>query len=112
MNLRRGDVVIVADKSGQFTGKPRPAVVVQANAYSHRNTITICPITSTEIDASLFRVPLKPSRQLPLARSSWIEVDLITTVRRGRVSEDPIGRMSDEEIVRLTASMAVYLGIA
>ena len=111
MTLRRGDVVTVADKSGEFTGKPRPAVIVQADAFAERATVTICPVTSVAVDAPLFRIALAPSRALPLERQSWIEVDLITTVRRSRVSPEPIGRMSDEEIVRLNAAMAVYLGI-
>ena len=111
MTLRRGDVVTVADKSGEFTGKPRPAVIVQADAFAERATVTICPITSVAAASPLFRIPLAPSRSLPLERQSWVEVDLITTVRRNRVSAEPIGRMSDDGIVRLNVSIAVYLGI-
>lgn len=111
MTLRRGDVVVVADGSGQFTGKPRPAVVVQSDAFGERATVTLCPLTSRETDAPLFRVPIAPSAQLKLTCLSWAEVDLITTVRRSRVSTELIGHLSPAELVRLSASMAVYLGI-
>jgi len=29
--MRRGDVVSIADRQGEFTGKPRPAVIVQSD---------------------------------------------------------------------------------
>ncbi len=111
MKLRRGDVVTVADKAGQFTGKPRPAVVVQANAFMERTTVTICPLTSVRADAPLFRIQLDPSDELPLDHQSWVEVDLITTVRQNRVSQKPIGRMASDDLVRLNASLAVFLGV-
>ena len=44
--MRRGDVVTVADRSGQFTGKPRPAVIVQADFFAAVPTVTVCPLTS------------------------------------------------------------------
>ena len=103
--------MVVADVSGQFTGKPRPAVIIQADAFTERATITICPITSVEVGASRFRLAIEPSDDLRLNRASWIEVDLITTVRRNRVRDASIGRLSREELARLSAAIAVYLGI-
>ena len=51
MNLRRGDIVYVAVK-GPYTTKPRPVVVVQATATLElMESVTVCPITSVEVDA-------------------------------------------------------------
>lgn len=45
--LNRGDIVTVAGSS-DFTGKPRPAVVVQSDLFNptHSN-VTVVPITTT-----------------------------------------------------------------
>ena len=50
MRLRRGDVVTVA-ASGDF-GKPRPAVVVQSDAFPPEHaSVVVCQMTSALADA-------------------------------------------------------------
>lgn len=45
--LCRGSVVTVASP-GVYSGKPRPAVVVQANRWLQAHpSVTLCPLTST-----------------------------------------------------------------
>jgi len=45
MSLRRGDLVTVAAK-GAYTGKPRPALVVQAGeTLPYRDSVTVCLLT-------------------------------------------------------------------
>jgi mRNA interferase MazF len=108
--MRRGDVVTVADRDGQFTGRPRPAVIVQGDAFAELASVTICPITSADADAPLLRLELLPGGALSLHHASWIEVDKITTVRRNRIGE-ALGRVSDTDLVRLNGVLAVLLGI-
>ena len=48
--MRRGTVVVVATK-GPYTGKPRPAVVVQDAVFNETHaSITVCPVTSELVD--------------------------------------------------------------
>jgi mRNA interferase MazF len=108
--MRRGDVVTVADRSGQFTGRLSPAVVVQSDLFAEVASVTICPITSIEADAPMLRLEVLPSGSLPINHASWIEVDKITTVRRNRVGK-AIGRVSDPDLVRLNGALAVFLGL-
>ncbi len=108
--MTRGDVVIIADRSGQYTGKPRPAVIVQSGNFSTENSITLCPITSEHQEAPLLRIELLPSETLPLARTSWIAVDKITTVRKAGIDR-VIGSIRPSDIVKLNASLIVFLGI-
>ena len=108
--MRRGSVVTVADRTGQFTGKPRPAVIVQSDFFQAIGTLTICPITSVEADAPLIRVRLAPSEQLPLDHVSWIEVDKITTVRADRVGP-VIGSVGNADLLGLSRALAVFLGL-
>ncbi len=50
----RGDLVTIA-MQGDF-GKPRPALVVQANQFSEHGSVTVLPVTSTLNAAPLLRV--------------------------------------------------------
>ena len=108
--MTRGDVVIIADRAGHYTGKPRPAVIVQNNSFPTDRSVTLCPITSERREAPLLRIELSPSAKLPLAKTSWIAVDKITTVRRKCVDKI-VGTISARDIARLNASLIVFLGI-
>ena len=61
----RADIVVLADRAGRYTGKPRPALVIQANAFAGTDSLLVCLITSTERDAPLLRVALPASEQTP-----------------------------------------------
>ncbi len=59
--LLRGLIVTVAS-AGVYTGKPRPAVIVQANRWLEQHpSVTLCPLTSTLLDAPLVRIPVDSS---------------------------------------------------
>jgi mRNA interferase MazF len=52
--LKRGDLVVVA-LPGDY-GKPRPALIVQADLFNETHvSVTVVPVTSTLVDAPLFR---------------------------------------------------------
>jgi mRNA interferase MazF len=108
--MPRGDVVAIADRAGDFTGKPRPAVIVQNDVFREIESVTVCPLTSFAADAPLLRLELTSSETLSLDRISWIEVDKITTVRRNRIGRT-IGRLSASDLVRLNGALAVFLGL-
>ena len=108
--MQRGDVVIVADRSGEFTGKPRPAIVVQSNVFGLLESVAVCPLSSLEIETQVLRLAIKASGTLPLDRQSWIMVDKITTVRRSRVGA-VIGKLEAADIQRLNGALAVFLSL-
>ncbi len=108
--MRRGDVVLVADRgAGDDTSKPRPAVVVQSDLFDGTLSLVVCPLTSVPQDAALLRLPLAPSESLGLRAPSWVMVDKLTCIRRDRVG-GVIGRLSDDETMALNRSLAVFLG--
>ncbi len=100
----------VADRRGEFTGKPRPGLIVQSDYFAETNTVTICPITSQNVAAPLVRFQIEPSATLPLKRACWIEVDMITAVRRSRIGPI-IGRINNADLVRLNGALTIFLGI-
>ena len=78
--LRRGTVVTVASP-GAYSGKPRPAVVVQADRWLQAHpSVTLCPLTSTLVDAPLVRLPVQPTARNGLKKPSQLMVDKLFTV--------------------------------
>jgi len=109
--MRRGDVVAVADGATDCAGKPRPAVIVRSDVYAGLDAVTICLMTSVRTEDHVLRLRIEPGAALPLAVPSWIMVEKITTLRADRIGAR-IGRLADEDIVRLTRSLAIYLALA
>jgi mRNA interferase MazF len=89
--MKRGDLVTVA-VSGDY-GKPRPALVVQADAFDLHPSVIVLPLTSELYDAPLFRVAVGVSKETGLRAASQIMVDKATTVPRGKIGPR-IGRVS------------------
>jgi mRNA interferase MazF len=107
--MMRGDLVSIAMK-GDF-GKPRPALVVQANQFSEHSSVTVLPITSTIVAAPLLRVTVKPSAENGLQKPSQVMVDKTMTVKRDKVGP-VIGRIDADALVQVERCLAVFLGIA
>lgn len=107
--MKRGDVVTVAI-SGDF-GKPRPALVIQADAFEATGTVTVLLLTGTLTDAPLLRPGIEPSTANGLAKPSQVMIDKAMSVRRERIG-GPIGRLDDETMLTVTRALAVFLGIA
>ena len=108
--MKRGDVVVVA-VPGDY-GKPRPAVVVQADIFNDAHaSVTLLPVTSTLVDSPLFRLALDPSPGNGLRSLSQIMVDKVTTVRRARIGQT-IGHLEDDALLRVSRALALWVGIA
>ena len=108
--MKRGDLVVVA-MPGDY-GKPRPALVVQSDLFNDAHaSITLVPVSSTIVDTPLFRVTVEPSRLNGLRLVSQIMIDKVTTVRRQRLGE-PIGRLEDDVMLRVSRALALWFGIA
>jgi len=85
MNVKRGDLVTIA-VSGDY-GKPRPALVIHADAFESVPSVTVAPLTSEIYEAPLLRVTIHPGREVGLHRLSQVMVDKITTVPRAKVGQ-------------------------
>ena len=96
---------------GDYTGKPRPVVIVQDDRFEHSNSVTVCALTSDPTDAPLFRVALSPSLENGLREACRVMIDKITTVRRERLNRR-IGALSDKDMRRIDQAILVFLGIA
>ena len=107
--VRRAEIWTVSD-GADYTGKPRPAVIVQDDHFD-TDSVTICPFTTDPTDAPLLRLLVEPDRGNGLQAPSRIMVEKITTVRRARLG-DRVGALDDTTVLRLNRSLVVFLGIA
>ena len=108
--MKRGDIWTAAGGK-DYAGKPRPVVIVQDDSFDGTNSITICAFTTDETEAPLFRLPVEPNERNGLRAPCRLMVDKITTVLKSKVS-NRVGRLDEEDILRLNRSMMVFLGLA
>lgn len=76
-----------------------------------RRGLTVCPFTTDPTEAPLFRLAIEPDVVNGLAERSSLMVDKVTTVRRSKLGER-VGRLSDDDMVRLGRAVLVFLGFA
>ena len=108
--MRRGEIWTVAGGK-DYAGKPRPAVILQDDSFDATNSVTICAFTTDETDAPLIRLPVEPNERNGLREVCRLMVDKITTVPKSKVGAH-IGRLDDEDILRLNRAVLVFLGLA
>ena len=108
--MKRGEVWTVSG-GAPYTGKPRPAVIVQEDRFDSTSSITLCAFTTEPIDAPLLRMLIEPTDRNGLVDASRLMVDKITTVPKSRLGRR-IGELNDEDILRLNRALTVFLGLA
>ena len=105
----RGDFVTIA-MQGDF-GKPRPALVIQADQFSEHTTVTILPVTSMIAAAPLLRITVQPSIENGLQKTSQVMLDKAMTVKRDKIGQT-FGHIEGDTLVEVERCLAVFLGIA
>ena len=108
--MRRGEIWTVAGGK-DYAGKPRPVVIVQDDSFDATDSITACAFTTDETEAPLLRLPVAPNERNGLRATSRLMIDKITTVPKAKVGL-LIGRLDDEDILRLNQAILVFLGLA
>ena len=108
--MKRGEIWTVAGGK-KYAGKPRPVVILQDDRFDRTDSITICAFTTDPTEAPLFRLVIEPSENNGLRAVCRLMVDKISTVPKSRIGAR-IGRLADEDIVRLNRAALVFLGIA
>lgn len=108
--MRRGEIWTVSGGK-DYAGKPRPVVIVQDDSFDATNSITICAFTTDETDAPLIRLPVEPSERNGLRSPCRLMVDKVTTVPKSKIGSQ-VGRLDDEDVLRLNQAVIVFLGLA
>ncbi len=107
--MRRGDLVTIA-LQGDF-GKPRPALIIQSDLFDEHPSVTVLPVTGELRDTPLFRITIEPNAENGLQKPSQVMLDKAQTVSREKIGQS-FGRLDDATMLKVTRSLAVFLGIA
>ncbi|MFU8836797.1 MAG: type II toxin-antitoxin system PemK/MazF family toxin [Thiohalomonadaceae bacterium] len=107
--MTRGALVTIA-LTGDF-GKPRPALVIQADHFDEHASVTVLPVTSTLVDTPIFRITVQASERNGLQQPSQIMLDKAVTVKRDRIGH-AFGLLDADSMLAVDRSLAVFLGIA
>lgn len=91
--------------------KARPVVILGDDSFDGTESITICAFTTDDTDAPLFRLAVEPNERNGSRIPCNLMVDKVTTVPKSKVGAH-IGRLDDEDILRLNRAALVFLGLA
>ena len=81
--MKRGDLVTIA-LPGDF-GKPRPALIIQADEFDQTGTVTVLLVSGTLVDAPLIRTAIDPTPANGLRKRSQVMVDKAMSVKRDKI---------------------------
>jgi mRNA interferase MazF len=84
---------------------------VQDDSFDGTDSVTICAFTTDDTDAPLFRLLVEPNERNGLRTQRRMMVDKITTVPKSK-ARARVGRLDDEDILRLNQALLVFLGLA
>ena len=108
--MKRAEIWTVSG-GPDYAGTPRPAVIIQDDAFAGTASITVCPFTTHTVDAPLIRLSISPTRQNGLGLGSHVMVDKITTVAKSKL-KTRVGRLAEEDMIRVNRAVLVFLGLA
>jgi mRNA interferase MazF len=91
-------------------GKPRPAVVVQADGIPTPVTLLLCPLSSYLVDAPLYRPVVEPDATNGLTKTSQFMADKTGPIDRDKIGE-VVGALSENDVQRMDVALAVVLGL-
>ena len=107
--MTRGEIWTVAGGAA-YAGKPRPALIIQHDAFDANNSIVVCPFTTDPTKAPAFRITVKPSERNGLRVASHVMLDKISAVPRSRLRQR-VGVLEAAELRRVSQSLIVFLDL-
>jgi mRNA interferase MazF len=106
--VRRGEVVAVV-LPGAY-GKPRPALIVQDDAFEELPSVTVLPITSDLRDLPPLRISIPAGPESGLRRPSQLLIDKIMTVPRTKLGPR-IGSLDGATMKSVELALGRFIGI-
>lgn len=107
--MKRGDVVLITAQGD--SGKPRPAVVVQSDLFNATHaSVSVCPISSTLVDAPMFRIEIQPAPGNGLKKKSQVMVDKAQPLKRERIKKR-IGELAEGEMQAIGAALKLWFSL-
>ncbi len=95
--------------SGDY-GKPRPALIVQADIYAEHPSLTVLPLTSELHDMPPLRITVELGGDTGLRLRSQVMVDKATTIPRAKAGVR-IGRLDEATLASVGQALAAFLEV-
>ena len=109
--LQHGLIVTVA-ATGEYSGKPRPAVIVQANrSLQGHPSVTLCLLTSTLLYAPMVRIPVTTNPRNRLKKASQLMYDRLFTVPTTSIG-GVVGVLEHDRLSSLDLALSAWLDLA
>lgn len=108
--MKRGEIWTASTGSG-YVGKPRPVVIIQDDRFDATASVTVCAFTTDPTDAPLIRLLVEADENTGIREPSRLMVDKTTTIPRSKLGER-VGQLSDDDMIRLSRALVVFLGFA
>lgn len=107
--MKRNEIWTVS--GSECAGKPRPAVILQVDAYEYLESVTICPFTTDDRGSEIVRILVRPDQDNGLKHPSKLMADKITTLPKSRLGKK-LGVLDPEDMRRLETAVLTFLGLA
>ena len=107
--MKRGEIWTIAGAGG-YADKPRPVLILQDDAFAETDSVTVCAITSVDIETPAFRIRLEADDASGLRNMSYVMVDKISTVRRTKL-KSRIGVVDRQTLLLVNRATMVFLGL-
>ena len=91
-------------------GKPRPALVIQSDAFRDLASVTVLRLTTELHDWPTFRVTVEPTEANGLRAASQIMIDKATAVPRNKVGRT-FGRLDGDVMTAVERALLAFLGL-
>lgn len=108
INIKRGDIITIA-VSGDY-GKPRPALVVQADEFAAIPSVTVLRLTSELYDENLLRITVMPHKENGLRVASQVCIDKAVTIPKDKIGKR-IGTLDATILKIVSRSLSIFLGL-
>lgn len=95
--------------SGDY-GKPRPALVIQADAFDALPSVTVLRLSSEIVPAHLARITVEPSAENGLRLPSQIMIDKAAALPREKVGQT-IGHLDRATMQTVSKALVVFFGL-
>ena len=109
--MKRGDIVVL--NLGGNVGKPRPALIIQADILNQDDrlaTTIVLPLTSELLAMEVIRFKIEPTETNGLQVASQVMIDKIMQVEKIRVQK-VVGHLTKKQIDEIESRLLAILGI-
>ncbi len=108
--MKRGEIW-TASGGPDYSGKPRPVLIIQDDQFDATGSITICHLTTHDAGTKYARAPVQPDANNGLRQPSMAMTDKITSLPRERLG-NRLGTLKPTAMAPINRAILVFLGLA